>query len=56
MSPPTLRHQRILRLMCCLAYFAKYISRSNYAAVILAICEMPVLPSPGAFSPMPWDS
>lgn len=39
MSPPTLRHQRILRLMCCLAYFAKYISRSNYAAVILAICE-----------------
>lgn len=39
MNLPSPGHQRILRLMCCLAYFAKYISRSNYAAVILAICE-----------------
>ncbi|MBQ2766672.1 MAG: MFS transporter [Clostridia bacterium] len=39
MNLPALRQQRILRLMCSLIYFTKYLTRSNYAAVILAICE-----------------
>lgn len=39
MKLPDLRQQRILRLMCCLVYFAGYMTRSNYAAAILAICE-----------------
>ncbi len=39
MKLPDLRQQRILRLMCCLIYFAGYMTRSNYAAAILAICE-----------------
>ena len=39
MKLPELRQQRILRLMCCLVYFAGYMTRSNYAAAILAICE-----------------
>ena len=38
MKLPVLGQQRILRLLCSLVYFSKYMCRSNYAAVILVIC------------------
>ncbi|MBR7184024.1 MAG: MFS transporter, partial [Clostridia bacterium] len=38
MELPSLRQQRILRIACCVVYFASYMTRVNYAAAILAIC------------------